>query len=138
MGWKFHNALQSFPSFAKNWDDINRQRGNNILLDSRFIAPLLQHFGTEKTLVAVRDNREDRGIALIERGKPSFWQTFQPGQAPLGAIVLASDNDDPGLVMRELISALPGYALGFSVTQQDPDFTCFANLKRSLPFEMLD
>ena len=41
-------------------------------------------------------------------------------------------------LIRELIHDLPGYALGFSVTQQDPDFTCFANLNGSPEVETLD
>ncbi|HWP23817.1 MAG TPA: GNAT family N-acetyltransferase [Candidatus Binatia bacterium] len=130
--------MEAFPSFAKSWDEINRQSSNHILLDSRFIAPLVRHFGSERTLLAVRGGSEAPGMALIERGKPGFWQTFQPGQAPLGAIVLGRDHDDPGVAIRELIRDLPGYALGFSVTQQDPDFTCFTNLNGSLPFETLD
>jgi hypothetical protein len=108
-----------------------------MLLDSRFIAPLLRHFGSEKTLLAVRENAEDVGMALIEPGKPGFWQTFQPGQSPLGAILLGVRHD-AAQPIKELIRALPGYALGFSVTQQDPDYTCFASLNGSLPVETLD
>lgn len=138
MAWRFHKALEAFPSFTSGWDAINRQCGNHILLDSRFMAPLLRHFGTEKTLLAVRDHGDAPGMALIDRCKPGFWQTFQPGQAPLGAIVLERNLAEPGQAMRELIRDLPGYALGFSVTQQDPDFTCFANLNGSIPFETLE
>jgi hypothetical protein len=138
MGWRFHKALQSFPSFSKDWDRMNRERGNHILLDSRFVGPLVRHFGSEKTLLAVRESAENPGMALIQPGRAGFWQTFQPGQAPLGAMVLAGGGDDPAEPIRELIHGLPGYALGFSVTQQDPDFTCFGNLNGSLPAETLD
>jgi Acetyltransferase (GNAT) domain len=138
MGWQFHNALQSFASFSGDWDRINRQRGNHILLDSRFMGPLLRNFGSEKTLLAVRENGQEPGMALIEPAGLGFWQTFQPGQAPLGAILLGSSGHDPAQPIRELIRDLPGLALGFSVTQQDPDFTCFANLNGSLPVETLD
>jgi len=99
---------------------------------------LLRHFGSEKMLLAVRENAAESGMALIEPGNPGFWQTFQPGQAPLGAILLGVNGHDPAQPIRELIRDLPGLALGFSVTQQDPDFTCFANLNGSLPVETLD
>jgi Acetyltransferase (GNAT) domain len=138
MAWRFHNALRSFPTFSEEWDRINRKRGNHILLDSRFIAPLVRNFGSAKMLLAVRESDLEPGITLIEQGKPGFWQTFQPGQAPLGAILLGGDGHDSTQPIRELIRDLPGYGLGFSVTQQDPDFTCFANLNGSLPVETLD
>ena len=138
MGWRFHNALHSFPSFSKDWDCINRERGNHILLDSRFMESLLRHFGSEKMLLAVRENAAESGMALIEPGNPGFWQTFQPGQAPLGAILLGGNGHDPSRLMGELIRSLPGYALGFSVTQQDPDVTCFRNLNGSAAVETLD
>lgn len=138
MAWLFHNALQSFPSFARDWDNINRQRGNHILLDSRFIEPLVRHFGSGKMLLAVRAIASEPGMALMEPGSPGFWRTFQPGQAPLGAILLGGNDHDPAQPIRELIRDLPGFALGFSVTQQDPDFTCFGNLNGSLPVETLN
>ncbi len=138
MGWRFHNALHSFPSFSKDWDCINRERGNHILLDSRFMESLLRHFGSEKMLLAVCENAAEPGMALIEPGKPGFWQTFQPGQSPLGAILLGGNGHGAGESIRELIYGLPGYALGFSVTQQDPDFTCFGNLNGTPAVETLD
>jgi hypothetical protein len=138
MSWRFHNALDSFPAFSKDWDDINRQMGNHILLDSRFFGPLLRHFGSEKMLLAVRYDAREPGMALIEPRRRGFWQTFQPGQAPLGAIHLGGHGDDPSQPIRELIRTLPGYALGFSVTQQDPDFTCFATLNGSAAVETLE
>jgi hypothetical protein len=138
MAWRFHNALQSFPSFSKDWDRINRERGNHILVDSRFVAPLVRNFGSEKTLLAVRETTLEPCMALIEPGKPGFWQTFQPGQSPLGAILLGGNGHDPAQPIRELIRDLPGFALSFSVTQQDPDITCFGNLNGSLPVETLD
>jgi hypothetical protein len=138
MHWRFHNALGSFPSFSEDWDCINHQCGDHILLDSRFVAPLLRNFGSEKTLLAVRENAEEPGMALIEPARLGFWRTFQPGQSPLGAILLCGNGHDPAKSIRELIRDLPGFALGFSVTQQDPDFTCFGNLNGSLPIETLD
>jgi hypothetical protein len=130
--------LQAFPSFAAEWDRINRQCGNHILLDSRFMGPLVRHFGSPEMLLAVREDSAQPGMALIEQPKRGFWQTFQPGQSPLGAIVLVTDGRDAVQPIRELIRSLPGFSLGFSVTQQDPDFTCFAKLNGSLPVETLD
>jgi len=86
MSWRFHNALDSFPAFSKDWDDINRQMGNHILLDSRFFGPLLRHFGSEKMLLAVRVDTREPGIELNEHRKREIWQTYQPRQEQIGAI----------------------------------------------------
>jgi hypothetical protein len=138
MSWRFYNALQSFSFFSNEWDRINRERGNHILLDSRFVGPLVRYFGSEKTLLAIREKIDQPAVALVECARPGFWQTFQPSQGPLGAILLGGNGYDPAESIRELIHDLPGYAIGFSVTQQDPDFTCFGNLNRALPTETLD
>lgn len=138
MAWRFHHALQSFPSFSQDWDRINQQRGDHILLDSRFIEPLLRHFGSKKVLLATTESTQDPALALIEPGRFGFWQTFQPGQSPLGAILLGSAYDhDPSELILSLMRELPGWALGFSVTQQDPDFTCFKDVNGSVAFETL-
>jgi len=138
MTWLTVPALESYSRYRDEWDRINRQLGNHILLDSAFIAPLVRHFGSGKTLLAVRMSAPEPCMALIEPARLGFWQTFQPGQSPLGAILLDGNGRDPSPVIAELIRDLPKYAWGFSVTQQDPDFTCFRNLNGSLAVETLD
>jgi hypothetical protein len=138
MTWLISPARESFLRYRDEWDRINQQRGNHILLDSRFIDPLLRNFGSGKMLLAVHENAQAPGMTLIEPARPGFWQTFQPGQAPLGAIVLMGGGDGAAQSMGELLHALPGFALGFSVTQQDPDFTCFGNLNGTPQVETLD
>jgi GNAT acetyltransferase-like protein len=138
MTWKIAPGRKSYSRYRDEWDRLNRQRGNHILLDSCFVEPLMRHFGSEKILLAVRESAQEPGMALIEPGKPGFWQTFQPGQAPLGAIILGGNGQDPSRSIGELIRSLPGYALGFSVTQQDPDLTCFGSLNGSPVVETLD
>ena len=98
----------------------------------------MRNFGSEQTL-AVHQSEEEPSLALIEPGKRGLWQTFQPGQSPLGSILVDGCSvHNPLQLIRELIHDLPRYALGFSVTQQDPDFTCFANLNGSPEVETLD
>jgi hypothetical protein len=138
MSWRLYPAWESYSQHRDRWDAINRERGNHILLDSRFIEPLVHHFGSEKLLLAIRHDADESAMALVEPGKAGFWQTFQPGQAPLGAIVMSGSVRDPARAIRELMRALPGYALGFGVTQQDPDFTCFGRLNGSPAVETLD
>lgn len=138
MAWLISPAYESFSRYREEWDCINGQRGNHVLLDSRFIEPLVRHFGSERLLFARRNSTETPAMALIEPGRAGFWHTFQPGQAPMGAILLGRNEDSPSRAMHALIRALPGYALGFSITQQDPDLTCFRQLHGSAAVEKLD
>lgn len=139
MGWRLFNAHESFGSLRDYWDAINRETGNHILLDSLFWQPLLDNFGSGRVCVAVNDGNAGKGVALVETGKHGFWYTFQPSQAPLGPILFdAVGSARLSEQITGLISDLPGYALGFSVTQQDPDFTCFADLNGVPSSETLD
>lgn len=137
MTWCFLPAQEFFPHYRDDWDRINRENSNHILLDSNFIGPLLRNFGSQKILLAVYQN-ETTAMALINPAKPGFWETFQPGQAPLGAIVVGANCQNPVVCIQELLYALPGFAVGFSVTQQDPDFTSFRNLNGTPAVETLD
>ena len=122
MSWSFKLASEAFPYYRKMWDDLNRAHGNHLLLDSMFIEPLLRHFGNSRTLLGVCNEKKNPGLVLIEKTKLGFWQTFQPSQAPIGPLVLG--NHEAVLdQMERLLLNLPGFAMGFSVTQQDPDFT---------------
>lgn len=124
MSWRFESAGPGFQGHAPAWDALNREHGNHILLDSRFVALLIRCFGTPATTLAVSTRAESRGLVLLERGRLGFASTFQPSQSPLGLLLL--ESRDRALPMaRDLLRALPGYTLGLSILQQDPDATLF-------------
>lgn len=137
MGWIFESACENFQKHRDIWNELNRTCGNHILLDSLFVEPLVRHFGTSETLLAVSDDPAHSGIILVSKGRAGFWQTFQPSQAPLGLILLRNDKrvEDQ---MQKLIRSFPGHALGFSALQQDPDHTLFRDLNRSRKIETLE
>ncbi|MCA9454603.1 MAG: GNAT family N-acetyltransferase [Nitrospiraceae bacterium] len=124
MAWSFKLASEAFPYHQEMWDDLNRANGNHLLLDSMFLGPLLRHFGNSHTLLGVCNDKRNPGMVLIEKTKFGFWQTFQPSQAPLGPLVLGNHEGVLDQIER-LLHDLPGFALAFSVTQQDPDSTPF-------------
>ena len=126
MRWMFRNAYEAFHEYREQWDTGNRSCSSHILLDSRFVEPLVRHFGRHGVLLGIATEVRNRnvGMVLVRRRGIGFWETFQPGQAPLGLIVLDRRKDQAELV-RELMSDLPGATLGFSVLQQDPDFSAF-------------
>jgi hypothetical protein len=60
------------------------------------------------------------GIALVEPSRFGFWRTFTPSQSIVGLIQLENRTDQLGQI-HTLMRGLPGYALSFSITQQDPE-----------------
>ncbi len=137
MSWIFEPAATGFERRASEWDALNREHGNHILLDSRFVSTLIRCFATPATLLGVSIRPGARGIALLERGRFGFASTFQPSQSPLGLILL--ESADLAIPMSlDLLRCLPGYALGVSILQQDPDCTLFPSDRLPRTAERVD
>ena len=137
MGWVFRRAQESFDCYKAVWDDLNRARGSHILLDSIFVGALIRHFASREALLGISENGKNPGMVLVDRPHKGLWRSFQPSQGPLGLILLGNKE---GVLeqIRELVHDLPGYPLGFSVTQQDPDFTVFSDLSGVESVESLE
>jgi hypothetical protein len=104
------------------WDDLNRAHGKHLSLDSMFLEPLLRHFRNSRTLVGVCNEKKNPGSVLIEKTKLGLWETFRPSQVSIGPLVLGNHEAVLDQVERLLLN-LPGFTMGFAVTQQDPAFT---------------
>jgi hypothetical protein len=137
MQWRFEKAREAFGRYCEHWDAINRSCRDHILLDSIFVGALIRHFATDETLLAIANDDNAPGMVLVEKARPGLWQTFQPAQGPIG-LVLLSDTADSRQRIFELIRSLPGYSFGFSVLQQDPDFTVFSQSDTSNLIERTD
>lgn len=137
MEWLFQKANTAFASYRGEWDALNRARGNHILLDSRFVGPLIKHFGSDNVTLAVAKNGSAGAMALLEKSRLGVWGTFQPAQAPLG-MILIGQNQQPYDVAIDLLEAVPGLAALLGVMQQDPRFSPFANLQAADNVELLD
>jgi len=137
MTWRFRPAAQNFAALSKTWDDINKSRGNHILLDAGFVAPLLRNFDDGKALIGIEESDSSRGAALVVRKGPGLWETFQPSQAPIGLFVLEQPNSGVKQI-HALARALPGFAMQFSVLQQDPDYASVEYDQDSTGLERLD
>jgi GNAT acetyltransferase-like protein len=137
MSWEFQPAVEAFEEVRKDWDALNRAQHNHILLDSRFVAPLLRHFESPGVLLGVNDDPRKRGMALVQRKSPGVWETYQPSQAPLGLILCGSTaNSSDELI--SLLRSLPGYAIQLSVLHQDPDYSPFQAVNGDGRLEKLD
>ena len=123
--WEIVNAREYFTKYQAQWDELNKRLDNHLLLDSKFVGPLVQYFSTSRTKLAISKDSAYPGMVLLEGIGNGFWQTFQPSQAPIGLIALAN-KDNLEKQVQGLMASLPGVALGLSITQQDPDYSVFA------------
>jgi Acetyltransferase (GNAT) domain len=120
MSWTLY-SVRDFPRFRDAWDVLNGRTANSVLLDGRFIEPLINHFGTGKELLAVHSG--EAGIdcaAILCKIGGGRWTTFQPSQAPLGCWLQHSGTSTASLC-ASLRKKLPGMVLLLGLTQQDPD-----------------
>lgn len=137
MRWRFLNARECFPNYQRYWSELNRHSVNHVLLDGRFVADLVRYFATSETLLAVSEDNDKPGIALCQRTGRGFWQCFQPSQAPIG-LILFPNAAMATMQIQAMVRALPGCALGFAITQQDPDYTAFKCLDASPKVEIVE
>ena len=121
MNWRFH-SIAEFAQFAPAWRELHGvcgQRGG--LLEPDFVVPLIALFATGRELLAVRQGSGGVDcMAVLAKRRHGLWETLQPAQSPFG-LWLHRPELSFARLLPELQSALPGFALGVAVTQQDPD-----------------
>lgn len=121
MQWEFL-PITRFADSAERWDGLQRECANLPFLESGFLLPLLEEFGTGRELIALgHQDGKPCAAAILAKRRFGVWQTFQPSQLPLGAWV-----SKPGSSIAEeaksLLRALPTFALNLSLTQIDPAY----------------
>jgi hypothetical protein len=121
MSWSLVSAPVGLADLRGDWDRLNRcYHRANPLLDSRFVASLLIHFGTGVELLAsYRCSSEITAMLILGRSGPAHWSLFLPSQAPIAPLVCS----DPHLLF-ELLPALPGWTAWLDVLAQDESFSC--------------
>lgn len=118
-GWSLHPVTQ-FTHFAARWDALNAKTTQSLLLDSRFISPLLEAFVANNALIALYgDTESPSAMAIVEKTSTGRWSTVQPSQAPLGCWIQQPELNIVTLA-DTLRKTLPGFNLLMSITQQDP------------------
>jgi CelD/BcsL family acetyltransferase involved in cellulose biosynthesis len=119
MAWSIHPITQ-FANFSNQWDALVRLQPGTPFLESAFLQPLINVFGTgAERLCLFHANGKLRAAAIMQRERKGIWQTFQPSQLPLGAWV-TDGNIDLANACHELTRHLPGLTLGIGATQLDP------------------
>ena len=111
--------IARFDDQAAQWDALQRNCANLPFLESGFLKPLLEEFGTGKELLAFGfEHDKPCTAAILTKRRFGLWQTFQPSQLPLGAWVSHTD-DNLAEQAKSLLRALPGINLNLSLTQID-------------------
>jgi CelD/BcsL family acetyltransferase involved in cellulose biosynthesis len=117
--WRLE-PITRFDEVADDWDALSRQCGNVPFLRSDFLRPLLVEFGRGTELICIcGPAAAPLAMGIFVRNRPGIWQTFQPSQLPLGAMV-ARIGSGIDTLLQSLIPALPGIAMAASASQQDP------------------
>lgn len=119
MTWHLAPASK-FGELAAEWDDLQRRTTNTPFLESLFLVPLLEIFGSGREVIAMHrvGGRADTAAIVAPVGR-GMWSTFQPSQLPLGPW-LCTASDDLSARMQGLLRVLPGWPLGLGATQLDP------------------
>lgn len=112
--------IEKFTEYAAQWDALVRARPGTPFLESAFLKPLLDVFGSGgERLCLLQDNGRLRAAAIMQRGRKAIWQTFQPSQLPLGAWI-TDGHVDLSEAASSLLRQLPGITLALGASQVDP------------------
>lgn len=120
MSWTIERLEgDGLGAFADEWDALNRRLlAGHPFADTRFVAPLLRHFGRGKERLLVHRNGGGvDGMLLLERRPRGAWRPFLPSQLQ-AAPVLLPDRSSIDAIFR----ALPGLCLSVEFHRQDPRY----------------
>ena len=119
MAWTIL-PIEKFAEHAAQWDALVGTRPGTPFLESAFLRPLLEVFGSGgECLCLLKDNGRLRAAAIMQRGRKAIWQTFQPSQLPLGAWI-TDGHVDLLAATSSLLRQLPGMTLALGASQVDP------------------
>ncbi len=121
MNWQFF-PQNRFAEHAAAWDELQLRTTNTPFLESRFLIPALQEFGSGSELIAFRRRPNgllDAATIVLPTGKLGLWENFHPSQLPLCPWI-AAPADDLASSLNALLRQLPGFALGLDMRSLDP------------------
>jgi len=112
--------IKKYPDHAARWDALVCARPGTPFLESIFLKPLLNVFGSgDECLCLLEDGGHLHAAAIMQRDGKAGWQTFQPSQLPLGAWI-TDGRVDLTSASRSLLRELPGLNLVLGVSQIAP------------------
>jgi len=121
VGWRIERLDRGLGAFRGSWDELNRRLySSHPLFDSRFVEPLLLHFGTgkEHLCIDVSGGTEPRGMLLVTPGRHGQWRLFLPSQAQIAPVLIADLQS-----LWDLMAHLPGLCWSIDLLAQDPEYS---------------
>lgn len=118
LDWKIR-PIGEASDWLEQWETLNAVAWNTPMLAAPMLLPALSAFGigTERIAVA-RRGRQVVAMAIVRPRSTWAWETFQPSQLPMSALILAPGEAlEP--VAQSLLSALPFNVLTLSISQLD-------------------
>lgn len=121
LAWTFVPAAEH-KRWARRWDELNRCGCRSPLIQSWFLIPALERFGTGKEIVAIGQRGPDEAVmALLAPPAVLRCEGFQPSQAPLATLLLAP-GESVADAARSLVKALPRKVLALTLQHLDERF----------------
>lgn len=118
MPWSLYPA-SCLAEHAKTWDDLQQRTTNVAFLETAFLLPLLEHFGSgQERLALCREDGRVVAAALVRRGGSGKWDTFQPSQLPLSPWLCELPADHLARAVS-LMGSLPAPCAGLGLSQLD-------------------
>jgi len=122
MSWELTKACE-FAEHSTRWDQLNHDTYQSPILEARFVAPLITHFGNgSEWICTYKDNGKIVAMGIIKKKSFGNWSTFQPSQAPIG-LWLCDSHYNLTKLLASLTSKIPGPCAIFSLLQQDCQLT---------------
>ena len=135
MTWRITPARDAFPSFAGEWDRLNREFFNgHPLLDSRFVGTLLEVFADGREFLCIHDTGIGvDGALIVQPCGAGRWTSFLPAQTQIGPLLMRQARP-----LETLFLALPGYVWSIDLLAVDPDlgpdWAGFRAPRRTMPY----
>jgi len=118
VSWQIE-PIARFADLTADWDRLQAATTRVPFLESLFLRPLLDEFGTGCEVLAIARRQGCWcAAAILTRSRTGVWETFQPSQLPLGAWISALGSDEAAHYAN-LMRTLPGFSVGLNITQQD-------------------
>jgi len=118
INWQVQKITE-FDSHASSWNELNIKNNNQSVLSAIFIQALVDQFSTGSELLILGWQDEVLVFGgIFEKVSGIRWRTFQPSQAPLGALICEADllNFD---IISKICKLLPTSPLLLDLTQID-------------------
>lgn len=138
--WKLCALDGSLKPFEAEWQSLKKNiSSDHPLLEFDFVEPLVKQLEAEKLFLAKLWESEYKGVAILKKRRFGTWETFAPGPAPIGFLMVnAPTRATVNSCIAGLMKSLPGCAIMLGVCRLDPDVPTLNALYDDPHFEVIE